>query len=210
MRFARDIWSALCLCALSFVMVPSAHASPILLPLDGTWTVIDDLNLPGVMHSGDFFTATGTSGSPTLAGAQTWSWTSNAPVKLDITDYFVATDRYDVFDNGVQVGSFHGGTEWQLIPGCDGNPFDNSCHWADTPDIGWGDPFFAHGTIYFAPGAHDISIRDVEIPFQASGNPFADGTVAFRGSEVPEPTSLLLLGSGLAGVAHFARKRRRS
>jgi len=198
----------------SLTVVAPAHATAVL-PLDNTWITIDDYNSGGVMHSGDFFTEDGTSGSPTLSGALKWTWTIDAWVNVDITDFYVATDRYNVYDNDVLVGSLLGGTDWASIVGCNGNPFDASCGWVATPDLAWGNPFFAQGSFLFAPGTHSLAIEDVYIPLQRSGTPFPDGTVAFRAADppppdpvVPEPATLLLVSSGLACAGHLSRKRK--
>ena len=195
--------------ALICALVPaSVHATPIALPLDGSWTVLDD-----AMLAGQFFTGGGlgqSAGAATLADATTWTFTSTSPVQFDITDYFVATDRYEIFDNGGFLAALSGGTPWSSIPGCNGQPLDVSCHWVATPDEGFVAPFFAHGSLLLGPGSHSIAIRSVEIPIDGSGAPYFDGTVAFRVSETPEPASMLLLGTGLCGIGAAMRQRRRA
>jgi hypothetical protein len=168
------------------------------------------------MTAGDFFTdgCLQGPGATTLADATTWTWTSQSTVSFDITDWSAATDRFEVYDGGSLFASVLGGTDWQFIPGCNGDPGDASCGIRQTFDDSFASPFSAHATLLFAPGPHSIAIRDIHIPVTGVNGaptdvPFLNGTVAFRASPVPEPASLFLLGAGLLGGAAWTRKRRR-
>jgi hypothetical protein len=162
----------------------SVQAEPI--PLDGRWTILDQF------AAAPFFF----SGGP-------WTWTSPNPVRFDITDVFVVSDAYRVFDHGALKAIVSGQPDWTAIGGACGAPHSRECHWTGDPDVAWADTLFNKASLLFGSGSHAITLEDIHVPPVARGaNPFVDGTVAFRASEspVPEPTSLLLLGSGLAAM----------
>lgn len=125
------------------------------MPLDGSWTILDEY-----MDEGDFF-----SGS--------WMWTSANPVTFTITDLYVVTDEFEVYDNGVLVLTTPSLPDYsELVP-----PIDAflSPPWTNNPDTALAEPLFSKGIISFGPGSHEITIRDIDIP-----SSFADGTVAFK------------------------------
>ena len=151
------------------------------LPLDGTWTEIDEY-----MNAGDFFTGT-------------WTWTSSQTVKFTITDLYVVSDQYEVYDNGVLTATTPDVPNWDDL-GFSGSHI--SPPYTTDPDVAFDDSRHSSAVICFAPGSHSITIRDIYIPPTCSGcGPFPDGVVAFKAVEsgcVPVPT---LSEWGMIGMA---------
>jgi hypothetical protein len=172
-----------------------ALAQPVLadtLSLNDTWVVLDQ-----DMSNGGFF-----SGS--------WSWSSSDAVSFRITDLFVASDQFKVYDFGVLVATTPGTPSWSSLPGVT-DPFQ-SPPFTDDPDTAYASGYFSSADLTFVPGSHSITIQDISIPFDATGARFPDGTVAFKAATaaVPEPSTLLTLATGLVclAVAGSYRKQR--
>ena len=118
------------------------------MPLDGTWVIIDEY-----MNVGDFFTAE-------------YTWNSPYNVEFTITDLYVVSDQFEVYDNAALVLTTPVVLDWNQIPVAD--PLTSPPYTTD-PDIALASGAYSSGVLLFAPGAHAITIRDIHIPLTAIG-----------------------------------------
>ncbi len=171
---------------LGLLLASSALAVP--MSLDGTWVKLNE-NMP----VGGFF-----------ADAYTWDWPLG--VQFTVTDYAVASDQFEVYDNGTLVLTTPAKPDWDALGAA--GPYVSPPFTLD-PDVALASGDFSSGQIAFGPGTHSITIRDIHIPPVAvGGGPFPDGTVAFNAvAVVPAPAALLLGGLG-AGLVGWMRRRR--
>ena len=165
-----------------FAVAGSATAGPI--TVDGPWY---EFGVGGVGSAGGDCSAC----SPTVPASVTAGnapWTFSGPAFLTVLDLFLSGDRFEVFDNLVSLGLTSAPVQGD---DCSGNI---GCALAD--------PDFSRLVIGLGAGAHSITISTV-------ASPFGGGAAVFQ-VRTPEPTSMLLLGSGLAGVAARIRRRRKA
>jgi hypothetical protein len=161
------------------------------LSLDGTWVILDE-----VMDEGDLFSGP-------------WTWDSDLPVKFTITDLYVVTDRFKVYDGGSFVIETPNIPDWDVL-GFAGPMV--SPPYTVNPDAALADGRFSSALINFASGSHSIDIEDIHIPpVSVGGGPFIDGTVAFKAERLREwpidikpgsdPNSINLKSKGVVPVA---------
>jgi hypothetical protein len=115
-------------------------------------------------------------------GPSPWTFSSSVPVQFTITDVFLSGDFFDLFDNGILVGST------PVVPGA----LQGGAICALNPDVCLANPKLSHAIFILPPGAHAITIRVHESQILGEG--------FFRATEVPEPSTLLLLGSGVLAI----------
>jgi hypothetical protein len=181
----RLFMAALMLAAI-FGAAPSVQADPI---TPGIWyefqyNIFGDPNATGCI-SGPTMCIPSPSGNSQFAPNSPWTFTLAGPGLITVTDAGLAGDAFDVFDFGVLIGStpavpFAGGL-------CGGDPVPCST-----------DPNTSHGVFSLTAGPHSITIR-ARIMFCCVGY--------FRVEEIPEPTTMLLLATGLGGAIGLIRKK---
>lgn len=132
-------------------------------------------------------------GNSQLAAAPAWTFALAAGGSFEVTDAFIGTDRFEVFDFGVSLGltSAPSGSA-----SCGSNPV--SC---------LADPLISHGAFSLAGGNHSITIQHSG-PTQGAAYFRVLESSALDSREAPEPATLGLMGMGLIGL--IARSRRSS
>ena len=178
----RSLASSLLLVTVSVVGLRASTLS-----LDNTWVVLDQ-----DMATGDFFSGF-------------WTWSSPSMVRFVITDLFVVSDQFNVFDFGSLVVTTPALPAWYDLPAVT-DPFQ-SPPFTDNPDEALASGYFSSAQLLFGPGSHSITIQDIRIPLDGPGGvPFPDGTVAFEAATVPEPSSFLACFALVVACAFHVRR----
>ncbi len=157
------------------------------IPIDSAWHVLDEL-----MSAGAYY-------------APIYTYTSATPFQIDVTDLFTVSDRNEVYVDGALLGATPAMPDWQWLSPPVG-PLDPP--YTSNPAVAWLQPEFSKASFVLPAGTHLLTLRNIHIPLDVNGAPFADGTVAFR--LVPEPTTCgLLLVTGLLAVRRRSARKHR-
>ena len=164
---------------------------------DGSWYSFGWSGLPTASTFGGFPTFTGSLGT-TIKGtpAGTVSWEFTGPATIFVQDLFFDGDQFQIFVDSSSLG-VTSATPDSAQPSCGNDP------------AGCTAARFSSGTFnVVGAGAHSLTISVIE---ETNGLP--NGAAVFRLSglaapEVPEPTTLGLIGLGLVGLAFRWRSKR--
>jgi PEP-CTERM motif len=150
---------------------------------------------PYVVDSGWQTFSFTTVGTPLLPSIE---FTLTEPGTLTVTDYQFSGDQFSLYDSGDLLGV----TSTPTIL--------NPPHVEYDIDLALIDPYFSHGVYNLPIGDYEITGIAVLAPYNF-GIGVSNGAwrVDETESPVPEPSTFLLLGAGLGGLALIRRKSRK-
>lgn len=169
---------------LATALATQAHATPVAKNL---WYNFNFPATPGVLVD----PADGTNNP----GPHPWTITSATAIRFFLTDMFNPGDTFTLFDGALIVGA----TPFVVADGD---------HFCATEDTCYADAVMSHAFFDLAPGTYSFTIRVDNAPFPEGGYG------GFRiedapGSTVPEPSTFVLMASGLVAVAGLRRRKSR-
>lgn len=144
-----------------------------------------EFGLTGSMATDGSSTVASSGGNSVFADSPAWTITLLSGADLTVTDAFLKGDEFEVFNFGSSIGS----TPVVASSGSGTND----------PELAILDPGYSSASFFLAPGSYSFTIK-------VTDSPFGGGAGYFRVASVPEPSTLLLLGGGLLGLAGFRRK----
>jgi hypothetical protein len=179
------------------IAASSARGVIVPMPLDGTWIILDQGVAFDPMVDGDFFT-------------DTYAWDSPDAINFTLTDYWIINDHFELYDFGALVLTTPVLPNWNDLGWTD--PFSvphYSLPYTGDPDVALASGFYSSAAWEFAPGQHQITIRDLDIPRDMGGSDFFDGTVAFKAQSVPDAAATWqLLGLAVLALEVLRRRQR--
>ena len=112
--------------------------------------------------------------------------------RIDITDRLMIGDQYRLFVNGVAM----------MTTSTPSNYLNGVQTGTSTFDEAWANPFLSKGTLYLTAGVYDLDIKVLRV---ASGVNYGSGYI--QATNVPEPSTLLMLGAGILGLGLFQYRK---
>ena len=167
-----------------------------------TWYNFHESLLTGTGNGSSFTNYYVASGEPQWTIANTTGYFT-----LRVLDGGHQGDTFDVYDNNLYLGT----TSATSIDPNHECANDLSGFPGNDPAACWNDPLMSRGTFLLGPSAigHSINITwNQKVPGGDSAIQFFQVNTAAAPNGVPEPTSMVLIGTGLVGISLSKRLRK--